>query len=189
MIFLRFALTIVLLGLAPGCVINQDEQRVAMQQQREDNLILQEDLRRMRARLDALEDDLQQLSQQVNAANSDQSRNLQAQMQAYNTALDDLRRSIRSVESAREQDKKDIVDRISRDVAAMLKQQASRPPPAPAPRRPISDKGYEHVVEQGETLSAIAKAYSVSSADIMAANNLQSADMLRIGQKLFIPAP
>jgi LysM repeat protein len=44
-------------------------------------------------------------------------------------------------------------------------------------------------VAPGETLSAIAQAYGARSADIIEANGLQSADMLRVGQKLFIPAP
>jgi len=48
------------------------------------------------------------------------------------------------------------------------------------------EQGYEHVVEKGQSLSAIAKAYGVTVDKIKQANNLKS-DILHIGQKLFIP--
>jgi LysM repeat protein len=50
------------------------------------------------------------------------------------------------------------------------------------------EQGYEHVVEKGQNLSAIAKAYGVTVEKIKQANNLKS-DILHIGQKLFIPKP
>jgi LysM repeat protein len=43
------------------------------------------------------------------------------------------------------------------------------------------------VVQPGETLSEIAKAYGVSVSVIIRENNLQKPDQLRVGQKLFIP--
>lgn len=45
---------------------------------------------------------------------------------------------------------------------------------------------YEYTVEQGATLSVIARAYKVSVADIKKANRLKS-DIIRVGQKLYIP--
>jgi LysM repeat protein len=49
--------------------------------------------------------------------------------------------------------------------------------------------GYEHVVKEGDTLSAIATAYKVKTSAIVEANKLQSPYTLRTGQKLFIPQP
>lgn len=184
----RLSLLAVLVLSASGCVINQEEQQMVMQQQREDNLMLQEDLRRIRARLDALEMDLQRVNQQVVSANREQSSAAQSQMQGINASLEDLQRRINGVNAAREADKKEIVDILSKRVEDVLKrQQASRP--AQTPRRPISNEGYEHIVQPGETISAIAAAYKVRVADIVDANGLKSADVLRVGQKLFIPAP
>ncbi|OQA39711.1 MAG: Muramidase-2 precursor [Chloroflexi bacterium ADurb.Bin325] len=45
-----------------------------------------------------------------------------------------------------------------------------------------------HTVELGDTLAKIARAYDVTSAAIVEANNLASADLIYIGQKLLIPA-
>ena len=56
----------------------------------------------------------------------------------------------------------------------------------------VPQKGYEHVVESGETLSAIAKAYraqgvKVTTAQIIAANPKINPNSLIAGKKIFIP--
>lgn len=51
-----------------------------------------------------------------------------------------------------------------------------------------SEQGYEHVVEKGQSLSVIAKAYNTNIDAIKKANNLKG-DTVFIGQKLFIPKP
>ncbi|MCF7838219.1 MAG: LysM peptidoglycan-binding domain-containing protein [Candidatus Marinimicrobia bacterium] len=58
---------------------------------------------------------------------------------------------------------------------------------AARPRSPGTGYGYEHTVQPGETLSAIAAAYKVSSRAIIDANNLTKPDFLQAGQVLFIP--
>ncbi len=45
---------------------------------------------------------------------------------------------------------------------------------------------YEHKVESGQTLGAIAKAYNVSVQEIQAANKMKDAN-LRVGQTLYVP--
>ncbi len=45
---------------------------------------------------------------------------------------------------------------------------------------------YEYKVQQGATLGAIAKAYKISVSDIKKANKLKN-DIIRVGQKLYIP--
>ena len=49
-----------------------------------------------------------------------------------------------------------------------------------------AEQGYEHVVEKGQTLSGIAKAYNTTVDAIKKSNNLKN-DTVFIGQKLFIP--
>ncbi|MBV7336467.1 LysM peptidoglycan-binding domain-containing protein [Chloroflexi bacterium TSY] len=44
-----------------------------------------------------------------------------------------------------------------------------------------------HIVQRGETLSAIAELYGVSVGEIAAANNIQNRDLMRLGQQLVIP--
>jgi len=187
--FARTAMTasLALFG-ATGCIVDQQEQRSVMQQQREDSIMLEESLRRIRARLDALESDMQRLSQQINTSNSDLARANQSQMAGFNATLDELQKRIRTVDAARENDKKEIVDSLSKKISAVLASQPSRSSSTSTQKRSTSNEGYEHEVQPGETLSAIAKAYGVSSSDIIQANGLKSADVLRVGQKLFVPA-
>lgn len=173
---------------ATGCVVDQQEQRSVMQQQREDSIIMEENMRRIRARLDAIESDMQRLAQQINASSADMSRANQSQIQGFNATLDELQKRIRAVDAARESDKKEIVDSLSKKISAVLAAQPSRSSSTSTQKRSVSNEGYEHEVQPGETLSAIAKAYGVNTADIIQANGLKSADVLRVGQKLFVPA-
>ncbi|MGD0614849.1 MAG: LysM peptidoglycan-binding domain-containing protein [Verrucomicrobiota bacterium] len=73
---------------------------------------------------------------------------------------------------------------------------APRPatPPADAGTSTPSDKGYEYVIQSGDTLSIIVKAYAeknikVTVDQIVAANPGLNPKRLRVGQKVFIPAP
>lgn len=45
----------------------------------------------------------------------------------------------------------------------------------------------EHIVQPGEGLYAIAAEYGVSAVEIATANNIQNYELLRVGQRLFIP--
>jgi regulator of replication initiation timing len=54
------------------------------------------------------------------------------------------------------------------------------------------DKGYEHVVQAGQTVTKIARAFraqgvNVTAEEIIRANRLDANGTVRIGQKLFIP--
>lgn len=57
-----------------------------------------------------------------------------------------------------------------------------------------ADKGFEHTVKSGDTLSGIVQAYKeqnikVSKEQIMAANPSLVPEKMRVGQKIWIPAP
>jgi LysM repeat protein len=58
----------------------------------------------------------------------------------------------------------------------------------------IPDKGFEYVVKSGDTLDAIVQAYrdknvKVTVAQVLKANPGLKPDRLKVGQKVFIPAP
>ncbi len=60
-------------------------------------------------------------------------------------------------------------------------------PPAPQPAPAVAQQVAEHVVGKGEVLGKIAKKHGVTVAALREANGLQG-DMIRIGQKLKVPA-
>jgi LysM repeat protein len=82
---------------------------------------------------------------------------------------------------------------------APLKQ--SRKNAAPPPRdnpgtsgAPIPDKGFEYVIKSGDTLDAIVQAYKeknikVTVSQILKANPGLVPERMKVGQKIFIPAP
>ena len=98
--------------------------------------------------------------------------------------------SVRIDEQARVQAalRKELTDDLSARMAAIMQTQARAAAAArPATSRARAEVGYEHEVRAGETLSEIARAYGVTSQDILQANQLRDPNLLRVGQKLFIP--
>ena len=68
------------------------------------------------------------------------------------------------------------------------------PTPAPTPAPVKTQKGYYHIVAEGETLTLICNAYrqdgvNVTVGQVMRANDLNDKSILKVGQKLFIPKP
>ena len=132
-----------------------------------------------------------------------------AKLEGELKAFDDLKAEIAGLRAENErlrnmqaELRKQIVDDITAKIAKM--NIGGSPSAAPSTPRPISTaarnstpapaapaptgSGYNHVVEPGQTLSEIARGYSVTVAAIKQANGLKH-DNLRIGQKLFIPDP
>jgi len=115
-------------------------------------------------------------------------------------AINDLQRRLSALESSNQSLRQEVTalkTQIAADGEARKNQldrvekvirDSSKPPPAP-PRPPSNAQSgtfEEYIVQQGATLSAIAKAYGVTVDEIKKANNLTN-DNLRIGQKLLIP--
>ena len=145
-------------------------------------------------RLAALEKQISDLSDKVNAAPTSES-----------ASREDLKALATQVQ---EIDKKRLDDRdlILKQIKSLGEVSGSAPvshKPKPAPDTAaaggdtsatpaVPQKGYEHVVESGETLSAIAKAYraqgvKVTTAQIIAANPKINPNSLIAGKKIFIP--
>jgi len=60
--------------------------------------------------------------------------------------------------------------------------------PAVTPAPVVADGTKTYVVGKGDSLSVIAKRFGVSLADIMVLNNISNPNMIRLGQKLKLPA-
>ena len=99
-----------------------------------------------------------------------------------------LQSEVAALRADRAKLKAEIRDEIGGDIAKLLaKHQGGTSSPQPRPSSSAAAQtGYEHKVQSGQTLSAIAVAYGVSVEKIKKANNLKS-DSIRVGQTLFIP--
>ncbi|MEI7435649.1 MAG: LysM peptidoglycan-binding domain-containing protein [bacterium] len=171
--------------LASGGCVTMTQADYAQQQSEMDTL--REDLQKVRERQQAVDMELQALHRDIETTRAG------ASDAGLRARLEEQDRRIQTLAAARSADRQEIVDDISRRVAAMMngggaartpgKASSGRASQAPAK----TETGYEHVVKSGETLSAIAKAYGTTSSAILKASNLKS-DNIRVGQKLFVPA-
>ena len=123
---------------------------------------------------------------------------LRAEIEALRAEVAELKASIR-----REQDamRREIVADLAKRISTLT---PPAPPPAPAPvytaapaRAPAATPPpppaeigphYEYIVEKGQTLSLIAEGFRTTVPKILAANPGLKPNLLRVGQKLIIPA-
>ena len=188
-----FTCCIALLFIGAGCATMQDSSEVTQQQ--EDMLLLKEDLNRTKGKLETLEMEYQRLLHELDAMQgaAASSKGATSSTQAR---IDELERRLNVLEGARAKDRQAIVDQLSGKMADIMGDRTtgksspkSKSAATKASANTTSMTGYEHVVKEGDTLSAIATAYKVKTSAIIEANKLQSPDTLRTGQKLFIPQP
>jgi len=182
----------VLAGLS-GCITMQDSNEVMQQQ--EDMLLLKEDLNRTKGKLETLEMEYQRLLRELDALQGT-ANNSKGETSSAQARIDELERRLSMLEGARVKDRQAIVNQLSGKMADIMGKGAtgksSRKSKAGSTKASASTAGttgYEHVVKDGDTLTAIAVAYKVKTSAIIEANNLQNPDTLLKGQKLFIPQP
>jgi len=176
--------SVALLLLACGGCVTMTQEDYAQQQA--EMTTLRESVQKVRERQQAVDMELQALHHDIETTRAGSN---DAGLRAR---LDELDRRIQTLAAARSADRQEIVDDISRRVAAIVNSggaprssgkssgRASQP-------QTKTETGYEHVVKAGETLSAIAKAYGTTSSAILKASNLKS-ENIHVGQKLFVPA-
>jgi LysM repeat protein len=176
-----------------GCATLQDSSEATQQQ--EDMLLIKEDLNRTKGKLETLEMEYQRLLHELDAMQgaAESSKGATSSTQAR---IDELERRLNVLDGARAKDRQVIVDQLSGKMADIM---GDRPTGKSSPKNKSTPTkagagtpgmtGYEHVVKEGDTLSAIATAYKVKTSAIVEANKLQSPYTLRTGQKLFIPQP
>ena len=139
------------------------------------------------SRLDTLEMQIQNLQAQVNAiprgtpnaATRDEVDVLRKDVAALRQEMTEIRREYQQLNKK--------IDELI-DIAKKGGGGGRTPPPTNTSTSGETQRGYEHVVEQGQTLSDIALAYKVKVDAILKANPNVEPTKLKIGQKLFIPA-
>lgn len=178
---------IAVLLLSSGCMTYQDQRTRQQVREREDMLLVQEDMRRLSGRIETVELEMAQVYNDIDRIRQESARLGRTQAESTEQRLAALERRIQEVDRARETDRREIIDQLSGSIAQLLRDQQARQRPAASSRPAASGYGYEHVVGAGETLSHIASAYGVTTRAIIEANNLQNPDRLQVGQRLFIP--
>ncbi|MBI5821088.1 MAG: LysM peptidoglycan-binding domain-containing protein [Verrucomicrobia bacterium] len=177
---------------------------------RADMRVLEERVNKAAGDVQALQVNYERLQQEVAAVR----QQIAAAAAGGGVAASEIQRldsRINAVEAARKHDTEVIISQVTAEIQKMggstsgiSRRASSSGAAAPAGRVPTgkrtsaspgaagaapaggSEQGYEHVVEKGQSLSVIAKAYNTNIDAIKKANNLKS-DTVFIGQKLFIP--
>ena len=194
---LFFAPVLAIAGLA-GCATVDSETRQATQE-REDIRIMQEQNTRVTGRIEGLELETQKLRADIDALRASQARSSSASsdLQALRAELGDFDRRIRSMEAAREKDKQELVDVLSKKIAQIVgggapvetsgRKKSGGSKTSSGGGTKASNGGGEYVVKSGDSLSAIASANGVTVSALMEANGIKKANQIRVGQKLVIP--
>ena len=154
----------VLLSLSMGCQ-TVDQARDAQVHRQNERAYFQEAVVRLQGRLENIE-----LQQEV----------LRTQLEVLQGGLGRAEEERAALRSAADQERADHREVMTRVEAWLQSEPAKSEEDAPRGR------GYEHRVESGHTLSAIAVAYDTSVEVIKQANGLSS-DQIYVGQTLFIP--
>ena len=120
----------------------------------------------------------------VKLEGTDTTGDVRAEIAALRAEVADLKASIRREQDAmRAEIVKDLAGRIARMTPPPAPQPAA-PPPPPA----TTGTHYEYVIEKGQTLTLIAQGFGTTVPKILAANPGLKPNMLRVGQKIIVPA-
>lgn len=132
----------------------------------------------------------------VKLEGADNTGGLRSEIDALRAEIAELRASIRREQDAmRREIVTDLAGRISKltppppppaSVPVVAPPAAATRPAPPPP--PAIGPHYEYVVEKGQTLSYIAQGFDTTVPKILAANPGLKPNVLRVGQKLIIPA-
>lgn len=174
-----------------GCAAFWEDPARTAQQQREEELLREERERRLAGRFEAIEMELAALRRDLDQTRRAADTAGQARLRSLEERLAALEQRLREAEAARERDRREIVDALSKRMAELLAASGGGGGgrTAAPQRRSPNRSGWEHEVKPGETLSTIAAAYGARVSDIVEANQLRDAHVIRVGQKLFIPEP
>ncbi len=178
--------------------------------QAQDNSALEQRLNELSGRIETLLENQETLRKQVAglAREIDGLREKQNRPQPDYASQEDLRelaKAVREVDKKRIEDNKKVYEELGR-LGRAIKETVNLPPPPrstpshtsvkekePAPD-PVPEKGYEYVIQSGDTLSGIIQAYrekniKVTMDQVLKANPGLKPERVIPGKKIFIPAP
>lgn len=134
-----------------------------------------EEVQRVAGQVDVLENNQAALAERVSRLERGG-----GEVDALKAEIDALRAELARLRAEMGAQRKEIVSDIVKRIPK------NEPAPAPAPQPAHTGPREEYVVQPGDTLSLIAQAFGTTVGKVKEMNNLRS-DMLRPGQKLFVP--
>lgn len=173
--------------LISGCLTLVDDSTIG--EQRADTDTIKAEVYRLRDQVTEMRQSLSKLEEEIQSMKSVRGD----EIKDSKNRLDELERNLKTVESSHDQMKREIIDDLARKIEKLggvmgtASGRASGKNSSGRSEGKKTERGYEHVVKQGETLSEIATAYNVTPGVIIKVNNLSNPNSLRVGQKLFIP--
>lgn len=201
--FSTIAVAVLMAAGLTGCATMNDTSDATAE--REDILLLREDINRLKGRIETVDMEYKRLLDELEKVRASSSGS-KDQDSVVRGRLDDMDRRIQALDAARAKDRQAIVDQLSGKMADIMAASGGKSAPKGGPKSTpksggkdaastpaagatgtVKEVGVEHIVNEGETLTAIAAAYKVKTADILKANNLKSGKSIKVGQKLFIP--
>jgi len=177
-------LTLVGFLLLTGCESTNLQREQASQ--RTDISRLREKIEVLQSDVDSVQNENEGLRSEVSQLKKDLSTSQTTNTQ-YQKDIERLDTLLKKLDTARDQDRKIIVEEVSQEISRLSKKLSNASTTGKIQTAAQSvERGVEHVVAKGETLYAIARAYGVTVKVIQDANQLTS-NSLKTGQKLFIP--
>lgn len=147
-------------------------------------------LRELQYQLQSLQSRLEAIEQRQATINARLSSAEKGDGFATKSDLAALRADLTTVRNSQNELREEIVKDVSSKVTKLINQRDADAKKAIEEAKKAAQKsGYEHIVQSGETISAIAQAYKVSAQSILKANKIKDPTKIRVGQKLFVPDP
>ena len=186
----KLAGTLLLVALCTSCATQMTPRTGRQMDQLENQRIVEEMRMKMNNQMRDLEMTAGQIEVDLSRLEEDQKNYTRNEINNLEERINTLEQTIKNLETARINDKEEIIEKLSVKISEIAQNNLRTPSYSSSPSRPSSAYqgiGYEHTVAIGETISAIATAYNVSSSVIIEANNINNPNTIRVGQKLFIP--
>jgi len=127
-----------------------------------------------------------EMSKQLSELDTDFSRGVEALRDGLEQLGIELEGRIRSVDSSREADREDVIERMQIILDEVTAENRRLRSEIESVRTAVATGG-THTVQRGETLASIAAKYGVTIAAITAANGISNPDLIAVGQQLVIP--
>ena len=194
-LLVRFTLTLGMAGIAAITPLQAQANSLETRALRENVNRLQSQLDDLTLSYSALKKELDSLRSELRKVRAQSSQ--KDPSAATRGDIENLAKTIREVDRKRSADKELILKEMKSLVRNIPKSRPNTSPPATPPR---SQKGFEHSVQSGETISAIIAAYNevlknqgtkkrITLKSVLTANPKLNPRSIQIGQVLFIPDP